>query len=401
MKINGKKALICDCQGTIPLDGNALAKAFGGDAPKIANQLCRARIGEFQRAVLDGRPMLVACTQETPLFDEVLAETADGTQIVYANIREQAGWSVEGGEAAPKIAALLAEATLDVPKAPTVTMKSEGVVAIHGTDERAIEAAKQLVGRLDVVVFLDDSKGVTPPSLMDVRVFKGTIKAASGHLGAFEIIVDNFAAARPSSRRELIFEPPTNGKDWTCDLILDITGGAPLFPAPKKREGYFNPDPNDPVSVQRAIFDLANLVGEFEKPLYIDFDHAVCAHSRATLTGCTRCLDVCPTGAIEPAGNHVSIDPYVCAGCGNCAAVCPTGAASYAIPAGNALFERLRTLVGTFHKAGAAEQPVLLVHDGRRGIETIDMIARLGRGLPARVLPFAVNEVTQIGFDFF
>jgi ferredoxin len=30
----------------------------------------------------------------------------------------------------------------------------------------------------------------------------------------------------------------------------------------------------------------------------------------------------------------------------------------------------------------------------------IDAIARHGRGLPAHVLPFAVNEVTQLGFDF-
>src|SRR3546814_16949391 len=27
-------------------------------------------------------------------------------------------------------------------------------------------------------------------------------------------------------------------------------------------------------------------------------------------------------------------------------------------------------------------------------------MARRGRGLPARILPFAVNEVTQIGFEF-
>ncbi len=401
MEIDGKRVLICDCEGSIPLDGDALAKAFGGSNPQVVSQLCRAQIGEFQRAVLDGRPMLVACTQEAPLFDEVMADSTHRTRVTYANIREQAGWSVEGREATPKIAALLAEAVLDVPKAPTVTTKSEGVVAIYGMDERAIEAAKQLAGRLDITVFLDNPKGVMPPSLMDVPVFKGSVKAASGHLGAFEMIIDNYAVARPSSRRELTFEPPMDGKVWTCDLILDITGGTPLFPAPEKREGYFNPDPNNPVLVQKAIFDLAGMVGEIEKPLFIDFDAAVCAHSRARLTGCTRCLDVCPTGAIEPAGNHVSIDPYVCAGCGNCAAVCPTGAASYAIPAGNALFERLRTLLAAFRKAGGGEKPVLLVHDGRRGIETIDIIARLGRGLPARVLPFAVNEVTQIGFDFF
>ena len=58
----------------------------------------------------------------------------------------------------------------------------------------------------------------------------------------------------------------------------------------------------------------------------------LCAHSRSKIVGCNRCLDLCPTGAITPAGNHVAIDRHICAGCGQCAAVCPTGAAAYALP---------------------------------------------------------------------
>ena len=401
MELNGKKLLVCNCEGSMPLDADALARALGGEDLQIVSHLCRAQIGEFQRAVLEGRSMLVACTQEAPLFDELAAAGGSDTKVIYANIREYAGWSDQAEQAMPKIAGLLSEATLDVARTGTVAMKSEGAVTVYGADERALEAARQLARRVNVTVVLVKPQKVMPPSPIGVPIFRGTVKAARGHLGAFEMVLDNYAAMRPSSRRELAFEAPSDGKLWSCDLILDVTGAAPLFPAPEKREGYFNPDPNNPASVQKAIFDLANMVGEFEKPRYIDFDADLCAHSRARLTGCTRCLDVCPTGAIEPAGDHVSIDPYVCAGCGTCAAVCPTGAASYALSAGNALLERLRTLLITYHKAGGEDAPVLLVHDGRRGIATIDMIARLGRGLPARVLPFAVNEVTQLGFDFF
>ena len=43
---------------------------------------------------------------------------------------------------------------------------------------------------------------------------------------------------------------------------------------------------------------------------------------------------------------------------------------------------------------------MLLLHDTSHGAEVIAMTARLGRGLPGRVLPFAVNEVTQVGLDF-
>src|SRR3546814_5060889 len=95
----------------------------------------------------------------------------------------------------------------------------------------------------------------------------------------------------------------------------------------------------------------------------------------------------------------VDIDPLVCAGCGSCASVCPTGAASYQLPAGDSLFERLRTLLGAYREADG-KRATLLLHDARHGSEMIGIMARFGRGLPAQVLPFPLNEVTQVGLDF-
>src|SRR5260370_28995486 len=96
------------------------------------------------------------------------------------------------------------------------------------------------------------------------------------------------------------------------------------------------------------IADAGHLVGTFDKPRYIQFDESLCAHSRSGITGCTRCLDLCPTGAITPNGNAVTIDAAVCAGCGLCAGACPTGAASYALPTTDALLRQLRTLIKTY-----------------------------------------------------
>jgi ferredoxin len=147
---------------------------------------------------------------------------------------------------------------------------------------------------------------------------------------------------------------------------------------------------------QKTIADAGHLVGTFDKPRFIQFDESLCAHSRSGITGCTRCLDLCPTGAITPNGNAVAIDPAVCAGCGSCAAACPTGAASYAQPAADALMRRLRTLVQAYRKAGGINA-VVLFHDGDHGDPLIDALARFGDGLPANVLPVRVNEVTQVG----
>src|SRR6202042_2822575 len=136
----------------------------------------------------------------------------------------------------------------------------------------------------------------------------------------------------------------------------------------------------------------------FEKPRYINFEARLCAHSRSHRTGCTRCLDLCPAGAISAAGDHVAIDENICAGCGQCAAACPTGAASYALPPEDALMRRLRAMLIAYREAGG-ERAIVLVHDDPHGAPLIDALARLSDGLPAHVLPLAVNEITQIGLE--
>ncbi len=400
MELRGKRVLVCNCEGTMPLDGRALAKACGADGLGLNRHLCRAELGDFRKALGEGRPLLVACTQEAPLFEETRTEAAPALAASYVNIRERAGWSAEAAQATPKIAALLAEAAIEVPGAPSVTMRSGGTLLIYGRDERALDAARQLNGRLDVTVLLTKPGEVMPPRVSAVPLFKGTIVAVKGHLGAFEMVVDDYAPSVPSARAALRFEAPRDGAATRCDLILDLTGGPPLVPAHGKRDGYFRPDPGNPAEVQKALFDLTDMVGEFEKPRYVDFRADLCAHSRSRKTGCTRCLEVCPASAIAPAGDHVAIDPHLCGGCGGCASVCPTGAASYALPARDALFERLRVLLSTYRGAGGRD-PVLLLHDARYGEEMIAALARFGRGLPARVIPFALNEVGQVGFDFF
>src|SRR5262249_51123388 len=174
---------------------------------------------------------------------------------------------------------------------------------------------------------------------------------------------------------------------------------AALFTASDLRDGYLRADPGDPAAVLKAVLKARDLVGSFDKPRYVAFTEDLCAHSRSQIVGCTRCLDLCPAGAIAPAGDHVVIDAYVCAGCGQCAAVCPTGAAAYALPPADVLLRKLRALLTTYRDAGGREAPIVLVHDNAHGVPLIDALARFGDGLPANVLPVAVNEVPQIGLE--
>jgi ferredoxin len=296
------------------------------------------------------------------------------------------------------MAALLALAAEPLPEISYVSLQSEGVALIYGRDESAIEAGKLLADHLDVTVLIAHAKGLPPPRVTDFPIVQGTISSAKGYLGNFEVVVDDYAQPAPSSRGELTFGPARDGAVSRCDLVLDLSGGAPLFTASDLRDGYLRADPGDPAAVLRAVLKARDLTGTFDKPRYITFTEDLCAHSRSKIVGCHRCLDLCPAGAITPNGDHVAIDARICAGCGQCAAACPTGAASYALPPADALMRKLRLLLSTYREAGG-DNPIVLLHDEDHGAELIDALARHGDGLPAQVLPLAVNEVTQVGLE--
>lgn len=394
------KILICDCSATMTLDAKALSKALDGAQLSSHTSLCRSQIENLSRELAGDTPLTVACTQEVPVFLEAIDEQDNPPAVTFVNIRERAGWSAEGKKAGPKIAALIAEAAVPVKPAINLTLESDGVVLILGRNEMALAAAKRLSQRLDItLVFQNTAKDVVmPPQLMDFPVFSGTVEAASGHLGNFEVTFSALSPSQPASKGSYTFEKPGTPGQLKADLILDLCGSDPLFNGHEKRDGYFNPGLSDLISIERALFDLADMVGEFEKPRYVNFDGAICAHGRNGISGCTLCVDLCPTGAITSADERVAIDPYICAGCGSCAGSCPTGAAEYAMPNGIDTLARLRILLATYLKAGGKD-PVLMIHDRDFGDEMIAFIARSGKGLPANVIPFLLNEVTQAGID--
>jgi len=393
------RLMVCNCQKSMEIDGKKLGSALGLEAPlAVHTELCRGGIDAFKQAVAAGHPVNVACTQETALFLEVAEGLEASGAFDFTNIRENAGWSEDGGKALPKMAALIAEASHHPQMAPSLSLVSNGVCVVIGAGQQALEAAQQLAGRLSPIAVLSSPADAIPPRQASFPVFKGKVSKASGVLGRFVVVVDGYAPARPSSRSEFAFDESGTTKELSCDLILDLSGGNALFAGHGRRDGYYKVDAGDPAAVARALFELSDMVGEYEKPRYISFDAAICAHARSGKVGCTNCLDVCPLGAIQPAGDKVAIDPAICGGCGNCASVCPTGAASYVLPYRGDLVERLSVLLRAYEKAGG-KRPVILAHDEKHGADMISAMARFGRGLPANVIPVSLNSVLMLGHD--
>ena len=384
------RILVCTCDRTMPDYGDHVARGCLGAEVDSGNQLCGAGLDRVRAMMQDAGTVTIGCTQQAPLFRRSPRSSASRRARLREHPRDRGLAATPAADAGPKMAALIAMAAEPPAAAPeAVTLTSEGVALIYGRDETAIEAGRRLADTLDITVLLSRPQDVAPHRVWDFPVLQGTIRNASGHLGAFELVVDDFAAPAPSSRVALRFGPPRDGAVSRADILLDLSGGAPLFPAHELRDGYVRADPGDRAAVAEALWKAADLVGEFDKPRFIDFSAELCAHSRSRITGCTRCLELCPTGAIAPAGDHVVIDAWICAGCGSCAAACPTGAAAYALSASaEALLRRVRTLIRTYLGAGGV-RPVVLFHDAGHGEPLIDALARFGAGLPANVLPVA------------
>src|SRR5690606_23792614 len=117
-----------------------------------------------------------------------LHEEMDGQgSIRFVNVRETAGWSEEGAQAAPKMAALLAAADLPDPEpVATVSYEAGNELLIVGPGAAALPWAERLTGQFSVTVLMsDDGRGAELPGERRYPVFSGKVGALSGYLGAF------------------------------------------------------------------------------------------------------------------------------------------------------------------------------------------------------------------------
>ena len=385
-----KQLILCDCSGSQEIDSERLSDVTGLSCSKMHSALCTSQTDSAAAAIGAG-DAVICCTQEQRLFEEIAGEIG-APSPAFLDLRDRAGWTADEGDLLPKMSALVAEAALDTSAAKTVDVVSEGLCLIVGSGDVALAAAKRLQDSLAVTVLL--TGGDEPPMSRGFDVVRGQLRQASGALGQFQVTIDALQQL-DTTGRSWSWTAPRDGGRSECDIILDLTGGTPLFPAHEKREGYLRADPKGVQAVADAVLEASQLVGTFEKPLYVRSEPLLCAHSRASQIGCTNCLDVCPTGAISPNGDHVSIDPMICAGCGACASLCPSGSITYDAPPTDTLMRRIQVLAKAYLDAGGVAPRLLVVNE--HGAEMIRLAARFGRGLPADVLPLELEAMNTFG----
>ncbi|MBZ2205725.1 4Fe-4S binding protein [Massilia soli] len=303
------------------------------------------------------------------------------------NDRPAIDWVQEHRNAAARAAALAIALPPPSDTLQTVTYTSAGTTLIIGSAERALPCADQLCGVLAVTVLLTSPPSAAPQPLRAYSVMHCADIQVSGWLGAFDARWRD--AGRGVMRREGKF-----------DLVLDLSP-EPLIEAHQKPHGYVAPGVSE-AGIAAAIADLAQMIGEFEKPKYFKYKERLCAHSRNGQTGCNACIDICSAKAIASVGDLVRVNPYLCAGCGACTTVCPTGALAYAYPGAPYTGERLRTVLAHYRREGGLD-PVILFHGAGQGSELVSMLHAHSegapRGLPARVIPMELHHMASAGID--
>ncbi|HEX9180437.1 MAG TPA: 4Fe-4S binding protein, partial [Burkholderiales bacterium] len=392
MSAGEKTTKVCNCNRSMRLDAGLLGKALQSPTPvTVHTELCRRELGAFEAALGSGGDVLVACTQEAALFTEVAEAAKFEGALRFVNIRETAGWSREGDKATPKVAALIAAAALPEPDpVPAVSYRSGGQLLIIGQAGAAIHWAERLADPLQVSVLITSGSGDAElPLARRYPVYSGKVTSLKGYLGAFQVKweqvnpIDLEACTRCNAcirvcpegaigydyqvnldrcrgHRKCVaacgeigavdFDRVRKGREENFDLILDL-GSEPLFRMPQPPQGYFAPG-RDPLDQSLAAAELAQMVGEFEKPKYFVYKDSICAHGRSRIVGCNKCVEVCSTSAISEDGDLVRVDPNLCLGCGGCATVCPSGAMSYAYPRVSDQGRRIKTLLATYRAAG-------------------------------------------------
>lgn len=259
-----------------------------------------------------------------------------------------------------------------------VTYSSAGRLLVIGDDPEAVALAVAGAEPLKPAALILGGAGAVLDGMTTWRASPESVRLV-GWLGDFRLQL-----------------PEQSAGEERFDLVLDLSV-SPLLESELPPPGYRHAG-TDRDTVEAALDELRDLVGEFEKPRYFNYDPDICAHGMKGATACRRCIDACPADAIVSLVDRVQVEPSLCQGGGACATACPTGAMSYSYPSVEDLLERLRKLLGAYQDAGG-EGPVLLIHDTGAGAERVDsLIADLGTAT-GHLLPLAVEEVASLGLE--
>lgn len=268
----------------------------------------------------------------------------------------------------------------------TIVYQSKGKLLIIADSEQSGSDLRDLFeNKLICTVLVLNAKVERKADLQYITESNTSAFQLDGYLGSFVL--------RESVKNTGFYPPDEFPRQF--DLVLD-TLESPLIRPEKKPPGYFT-HTSETLPDMQFVQDIAVMIGDFEKPKYVEVQSDICAHGRSGQRGCTRCLDACPAEAISSLGDIIQINDELCHGFGVCATACPTGAISYHYPSAVDNVARLQKVLNTY-KLNSGIQPQLLILSENLAIR-LDIGEKENWNLPGNILPVVLEEQGSFGMD--
>jgi len=273
----------------------------------------------------------------------------------------------------------------------TLKLASSGRVLIIGSEANVIECGRKLNERLNGILLINsdeyaDCRHIEVSGNKTMPLIRGKIHRLGGFMGEFDATVKMNGEVRSVTSL-------TDLDGAGVDLVLDLDS-PPHMSCERPPIGYFVPG-SDPESRNRMMNELPDMVGEFEKPVFIFQTPGLCAHHRSGFTGCTRCIDCCPSHAVRSKDDGVEINHFLCQGCGTCATVCPTGALVDKDMQTGELLNVLRGKLQSFQPADSVNASVVF-HESETSSR---LLMQINSQWPGPVIGQSVRDIGCVGMD--
>jgi ferredoxin len=367
---------ICTCEGRLPVDPELLKPISPfvdiGQHPRVSAQPLATRLkGES----LDG--VVVACCQGAEPFEQALRD-----QHVPLAVR----WADHKGrcyETVPDAAAANGKALRFLRGEVRAAQQADAPDEVPLQVGKRVVIVTELASGLGLAETLTESANVTlvvdpglalPPDFPARRARRGLLKSVTGRLGAFSV--------RIGSGSESV-------QDLAADQVVVLAKESSHVKARTGLHVLIRPEPANVAALPAAVADL---IGDFMKPLAIRYDTAVCAGGAASNQACGRCIPACPYQAISRDASNplrIAVDQLACEACGACTAACPTSALQLTEPNVGEILGRMAGLLGPV--ASASDAPLGVVfHCSQQGRRTLDAAGERSRAVAATLLPIEV-----------
>jgi ferredoxin len=376
---------LCNCRGTLTVDPQQLVlptapSVFSlGSDPEIDLREFAARASQER---LD-RVLIGCCAGASHFEQAVSASGPQSPKVCCLDLKDACFLPDADSEKTHNKASRLLRAAMEcaeLDSQPVYNRLSAGSrILIASDDGREGAELAQRLRDVAQPLFVIDSAASIVEAFQSGRVYRGRVIEVKGRLSDFHVTIEDLDAPQ-EPRREL-----------KADQVVLITrDGSPEF---KQRTGLHLLNNRSELDVNCVAERVRDLIGDFLKPVHVDYKPDTCAGGVAGREGCGACITACPYDAIsrEPE-NHlrIKIDHLSCEGCGACVSACPTTSLRFADPSPDELYTRVAALLTPLSSRRDGERLILLFHCGEQGRRALEEAGSKPLPYPATVLPLEV-----------